>query len=58
VLGDQRGRDHTRPEKDTLSGILRMIAGRIRMKIDPKDFQVREGDEVDLKNWPTMVDPA
>ena len=27
------------------------------MKIDPKDFRVREGDKVNLKKWPTQVDP-
>jgi PPK2 family polyphosphate:nucleotide phosphotransferase len=28
------------------------------MKINPKDFRVREGDEVDLDKWPTKVDPV
>ena len=28
------------------------------MKIQSKDFRVREGDEVDLKKWPTKVDPV
>jgi PPK2 family polyphosphate:nucleotide phosphotransferase len=28
------------------------------MKIDSKDFRVREGDEVHLKKWPTVVDPV
>jgi PPK2 family polyphosphate:nucleotide phosphotransferase len=28
------------------------------MKIDSKDFRVREGDEVNLKKWPTIVDPV
>jgi len=28
------------------------------MKIHSKDFQVREGDDVDLKKWPTKVDPV
>jgi PPK2 family polyphosphate:nucleotide phosphotransferase len=27
------------------------------MKIEPKDFSVREGDDVDLGDWPTLVDP-
>lgn len=27
------------------------------MKIKPKDFRAREGEEVDLKKWPTNVDP-
>ena len=28
------------------------------MKISSKDFRVREGDDVDLKKWPTMIDPV
>jgi PPK2 family polyphosphate:nucleotide phosphotransferase len=28
------------------------------MKINSDDFRVREGDEVNLKKWPTIVDPA
>jgi len=28
------------------------------MKINSKDFRVCEGDEVDLKKWPTIVDPV
>jgi PPK2 family polyphosphate:nucleotide phosphotransferase len=28
------------------------------MKIHSKDFRVREGDAVDLKKWPTKVDPV
>ena len=28
------------------------------MKINSKDFRVREGDEVNLKKWPTKVDPV
>ena len=28
------------------------------MKINSKDFRVREGDEVDLRKWPTKIDPA
>ncbi|MFZ2448952.1 MAG: ADP-polyphosphate phosphotransferase [Methylovulum miyakonense] len=27
------------------------------MKIHSKDFRVKEGDEVDLKKWPTLMDP-
>ena len=26
------------------------------MKISPKDFRVREGDDVDLKKWPTRIE--
>jgi PPK2 family polyphosphate:nucleotide phosphotransferase len=28
------------------------------MKIHAKDFRVREGDAVDLKKWPTKIDPV
>ena len=28
------------------------------MKINSKDFRVREGEEVDLKKWPTKADPV
>ena len=28
------------------------------MKIDSNDYRVREGDEVNLKTWPTAVDPV
>ena len=28
------------------------------MKLHSKDFRVREGDEVNLKKWPTKVDPV
>ena len=28
------------------------------MKIDAKDFRVREGDEIDHSNWPTKVEPV
>ena len=28
------------------------------MKISSKDFRVKEGDEVDLRKWPTNVDPV
>mgnify|MGYP001545803862 CR=1 FL=1 len=28
------------------------------MKIHSDDFRVREGDDVDLKKWPTLVDPV
>jgi PPK2 family polyphosphate:nucleotide phosphotransferase len=28
------------------------------MKINSKDYRVREGDEVDLDKWPTKVDPV
>ena len=28
------------------------------MKINPKDFRVKEGHEVDLRTWPTIVNPV
>jgi PPK2 family polyphosphate:nucleotide phosphotransferase len=28
------------------------------MKIDPKEFRVEEGEDVDLEKWPTKVDPV
>lgn len=28
------------------------------MKINPKSFRVREGDEVDLRKWPTSIAPG
>jgi len=34
------------------------IAERMKMKIDSKDFRVKEGDEVNLKKWQTAVDPV
>ena len=30
----------------------------MKMNISSKDFRIREGDDVDLKKWPTKVDPA
>jgi PPK2 family polyphosphate:nucleotide phosphotransferase len=30
----------------------------MKMKINSKDFRVREGDDVNLKKWPTIVDPV
>ena len=30
----------------------------MKMKIESKDFRVREGDEVDLKKWPTLIGPV
>jgi len=30
----------------------------MRMKFSSKDFSVPEGDEVNLKKWPTLVDPV
>jgi polyphosphate kinase 2 (PPK2 family) len=33
-------------------------AERKKMKINSKDFRVQEGDKVNLKKWPTKVDPV
>ena len=33
-------------------------AERIKMKINSNDFRVREGDEVNLRKWPTSVKPV
>src|ERR1700676_347787 len=30
----------------------------MKMKINSKDFRVREGDEVNLRKWPTTVEPV
>jgi PPK2 family polyphosphate:nucleotide phosphotransferase len=30
----------------------------MKMKINSKEFRVGEGDKVDLKKWPTLVDPV
>jgi PPK2 family polyphosphate:nucleotide phosphotransferase len=30
----------------------------MKMEIEPTDFRVREGDKVNLSNWPTNVDPV
>jgi hypothetical protein len=30
----------------------------MKMKINSKDFRVREGDKVNLKKWPTAVKPV
>jgi len=30
----------------------------MKMKISSKEFRVREGDDVNLKKWPTTVDPV
>ena len=42
----------------TLRKISGKSAERETMKIHSKDFRVREGDEVNLKKWPTKVDPV
>jgi hypothetical protein len=30
----------------------------MKMKINSKDFRVREGDEVNLRKWPTTAEPV
>lgn len=39
-----------------LATLRAMPAEGTTVKISSKDFRVREGDDVDLKKWPTMVD--
>ncbi len=34
------------------------IDERMKMKINSKDFRVKEGDEINLKKWPTAIDPV
>ena len=41
----------------SLEAATRLAKGTT-MKISSKDFRVREGDDVDLKKWPTLVDPV
>ena len=50
VKRDSAGDGITRHAASTVEGM--------KMKINSKDFRVREGDEVDLKKWPTKVDPV
>ncbi len=45
-------------EKIMLQRRPRLAAERMKMKINSNDFRVREGHEVDLKKWPTKVDPV
>src|SRR5690349_13890573 len=40
------------------SGICASIGKRMTMKISSKEFRVREGDEVNLRKWPTNVEPV
>src|ERR1700693_1290994 len=42
----------------SVSPEARRAAERIRIMINSKDFRVREGDDVNLKKWPTLVDPV
>jgi PPK2 family polyphosphate:nucleotide phosphotransferase len=35
-----------------------LAAKRMKMRISSNDFRVREGDGVNLKKWPTKVDPV
>jgi len=38
--------------------MLRFAAERIWMKTNSKSFRVPEGDEVNLRQWPTTVAPV
>jgi PPK2 family polyphosphate:nucleotide phosphotransferase len=42
----------------TTNDVQNLASGRWTMKIHSKDFRVREGDEVSLKKWPTLVNPV
>jgi Polyphosphate kinase 2 (PPK2) len=37
---------------------MRRAAKGIKLNISSKHFRVREGDDIDLKKWPTKVEPA
>ena len=37
---------------------MRRATKRIKLNINSKDFRVREGDDVDLRKWPTNVAPT
>jgi PPK2 family polyphosphate:nucleotide phosphotransferase len=41
-----------------LDRLSRLQLGGYMMKIKPNDYRVREGDEVDLHKWSTLVEPA
>ena len=47
-----------RPAHDPTRTDAASAAERMEMKISSKDFRVREGDEVNLQKWPTIVDPV
>ena len=34
-----------------------MLTERVKMTVNSNDFQVKEGEQVTLKNWPTLVKP-
>lgn len=34
-----------------------MLTERVKMEVNSNDFQVKEGEQVTLKNWPTLVKP-
>jgi len=36
----------------------RQASRRTEMRINSKDFRVKEGDEVDLEKWATIVEPV
>jgi PPK2 family polyphosphate:nucleotide phosphotransferase len=47
-----------RPPSERWTTRTAATAGRTHMKIDCKNFRVREGDNVHLQKWPTRVDPV
>src|ERR1700722_5309811 len=36
----------------------RLAAEGMKMKINSKDYRVREGHQVDLRKWPTIAEPV
>ena len=53
---------HTDEERMIAKSVGRVVGGGItkevmKMKINSKDFRVRPGEKVKLKEWPTMVKP-
>jgi PPK2 family polyphosphate:nucleotide phosphotransferase len=43
---------------ELVPGNMVKLSQRMKMKINSKSFRVREGHKVNLKQWPTIVDPA
>ena len=52
---DQMARSERHGKK---AGRCASTGERMKMKISSKDFRVREGDEVNLRKWPTNVEPV
>src|SRR5271170_4524666 len=46
------------PPNSSVDTRAAIAAGKTKMKINSKDFRVREGDKVNLEKWPTKVEPV